>query len=69
MITAQRHRHHFVFAMIVGYNGQTMTKCFPNRRSAMTWLEGEGAAKSKGRIERIELYNWRNKLIWSKPSA
>jgi hypothetical protein len=55
--------------MMVGYNGQTRTKRFPNRRSAMTWLEGEGVAKFRGRIERIELYSWRKKLIWTKPSA
>lgn len=53
-------------AMIVGRNGQTSERRFSKRRSAIRWLEGEGAAAFEGKIERLELYDGRKTLIWAK---
>lgn len=58
-----------LLAMIVGRHGQTSEECFSNRRLAIKWLEGEGAASFKGKIERVELYNERKMLIWAKSLA
>jgi hypothetical protein len=52
--------------MIVGRNGQTSEKRFSERRSAIKWLEERAAAAFEGKIERLELYNGRAKLIWTK---
>ena len=54
-------------AMIVGRNGQTSEKRFSKRRSALKWLEEERAAAAfEGKIERLELYDGRATLIWTK---
>jgi hypothetical protein len=52
--------------MIVGSDGQTRKEVFPDERLATKWLEGEGAASFKGKIERLELYNEYKVLIWTK---
>jgi hypothetical protein len=56
-----------LLAMIVGRNGQTSERRFPKRRSAIEWLEREGAIAFEGKIERLELYDGRATLIWAKP--
>jgi hypothetical protein len=62
---AFRCKSHMLLAMIVGHDGQTSEKHFPDHYSAIQWLEGEGSASFKGKIERIELYNHREMLIWA----
>lgn len=59
-----------LLAMIVGWDGETRKEIFLDRRLAIQWLEGEGAASfDKGIIERLELYNEYKMLIWAKPLA
>ena len=55
-----------LLALIVGRNGQTSERRFSKRRYAIKWLEEEGAAAFEGEIERVELYDGRKTLIWTK---
>jgi hypothetical protein len=53
-----------LLAIVVGCDGRTSKKRFCDRYSAIQWLEGLGSASFKGKIERIELYDDRERLIW-----
>ena len=65
-MAAHRPKPRNLLAMIVGRNGQTSERRFSKRRSAIKWLAGEGAAAFEGKIERLELYDGRTTLIWTK---
>ena len=59
-----------LIAMIVGWDGQARRGVFSDRRLAIQWLEGDGAASfGKGNIERLELYSKYMMLIWTKSLA
>lgn len=66
MMAKHRPKPRRLLAMIVGCNGQTSEERFFDRRSAIKWLQREGAAAFKGKIERVELYNECEKLLWAK---
>jgi len=64
-------RHHSdargLLAVIVRLNGLTSEKSFSNRRMAIEWFEGVGAASFSGKIERVEPYDGRRRtLVWSR---
>ena len=53
-------------AVIVDDRGQKYMKYFATRQSAMNWLEKLAADSIEGKAERIEIYNRRKALVWSK---
>jgi hypothetical protein len=64
-ITTRRKRSWF--AVLIGLDGrQCGRRTFPNRNVALRWIENEGTALFKGKAERVELYDGRKVLMWSK---
>jgi hypothetical protein len=66
MLAKHRPKPRRFLAMIICHCGHTSEQRFPNRRLGIKWLEGEGVAPFKDKIERVELYNERKMLIWAK---
>ena len=54
-------------AVVIGLNGgPSEQRAFPNRKLALWWIEKEAMARFKDKAERIELYNARKMMLWSK---
>ena len=60
-------RKRWWLAVIVGLDGRTCERHpFPNRGLALKWIEGKALSSFKDKADRVELYNPRKMLIWSK---
>jgi hypothetical protein len=67
-ITTRRKRSWF--AVLIGLDGRPCGRLvFPNRGVAVRWIEEGRTTSFKGKAERVELYNGRKMLIWSKRLA
>jgi hypothetical protein len=55
------------FAVIIGLDGRPCERRdFPNKGLAVRWIEKEGTTSFKGKAERVEPYDGRKVLMWSK---
>ena len=54
-------------AVVIGLNDRpSERRVFLNRKLALWWIEKEAMARFKGKAERVELYNDRKMMLWSK---
>ena len=62
-ISTSPHKLRPWLAVVIGLNGRPSEQ---NRNIALRWIEKEAMARFKGKAERIELYNDRKMMLWSK---
>jgi hypothetical protein len=66
-IATSRNKSRPWLAVVIGLDSRTCERrAFRNRKLALWWIEREGAAKFRGKAERVELYNDRKMMLWSK---
>jgi hypothetical protein len=66
-ISKSSHKLRPWLAVVIGLNGRpSEQRVFPIRKLALWWIDKEATARFKGKAERVEPYNDRKMMLWSK---